>query len=98
MAPKRHDTGGRSTRQVALMVEAKRDLEIAAELLGEAKRAIEAWSAELSTDLENLRQSAIGTQAEAVRACMSALAIRGASERLNVVAQLVADEGNGAAL
>ena len=96
MAPKRQDTGARAARKVALMVEAKRDLEVAAELLGEAKRAIEVWAAELTTDPENLRQTAIGTQAEAVRACMSALTVRGASERLNVVAQLVADEAGAA--
>ncbi|MEO7035596.1 MAG: hypothetical protein ABI548_16850 [Polyangiaceae bacterium] len=93
MAPKGQSTSARTARKVALMIEAKRDLEIAAELLGEAKRAIEIWASELSTDAENLRQSAIGTQAEAVRVCMSALTVRGASERLNVVAQLVADEG-----
>lgn len=92
MARSKQDTGARAARKVALLVEAKRDLEVAAELLGEAKRAIEVWAAELSTEHENLRQSAIGTQAEAVRACMSALTVRGVSERLNVVAQLVADE------
>ncbi|MEI9936685.1 MAG: hypothetical protein WDO69_05625 [Pseudomonadota bacterium] len=93
MASKGHNTAARAARKVALMIEAKRDLDVAAELLGEAKRAIEIWASELTTDAENLRQTAIGTQAEAVRLCMSALTVRGASERLNVVAQLVADEG-----
>ena len=93
MAHKGHNTGARAARKVALLIEAKRDLDVAAELLGEAKRAIEIWASELTTDPENLRQSAIGTQAEAVRVAMSALTVRGASERLNVVAQLVADEG-----
>lgn len=83
----------RAARKAALMLDSQRDLRVAAELLGEAKRAIEIWADELSPDPENLRQSAIGTQAEAVRVCMSALTVRGASERLNVVAQLVADEG-----
>lgn len=96
MAHKKQDTAVRVALKVAIMIEAKRQLEVAAELLGEAKTAIEVWAAELTTDHENLRQTAIGTQAEAVRASMSALAVRGASERLNVVAQLVQDEGGAA--
>jgi hypothetical protein len=96
MAHKKQDTPARIAIKVALMIEAKRQLEIAAELLGESKAAIEVWAAELTTNHENLLQSAIGTGAESVRASMSALAIRGASERLNVVAQLVADEGGAA--
>lgn len=93
MAHKGQNTSARAARKVALMIDSQRDLRVAAELLGEAKRAIEIWASELTTDPENLRQSAIGTQAEAVRVAMSALTVRGASERLNVVAQLVADEG-----
>jgi len=93
MAPKAKGTSARAARKVSLMIDSQRDLRVAAELLGDAKRAIEIWADELTTDPENLRHAAIGTQAEAVRVCMSALTVRGASERLNVVAQLVADEG-----
>lgn len=69
----------RAARQAALMLDSQRDLRVAAELLGEAKRAIEIWADELTPDRENLRESAIGTQAVAVRVCMSALTVRGAS-------------------
>ena len=96
MAHEEQDTPARVAIKLAIMIEAKRQLEMAAELLGESKVAIELWAAELTTNQENLRQTAIGTQAEAVRASMSALAVRGASERLTVVALLAADEGGAA--
>jgi hypothetical protein len=83
----------RSARKVALMIAAKGDIEQAARSLDEVRAALTIWADELSTDAENLRQSAIGVQAEAIRATMSGLTMRAASERLNVVAQLIADEG-----
>ena len=92
MAKGNNTTAARAARKAALMLDSQRDLRVAAELLGEAKRAIEIWADELTADHENLRQSAIGTQAEAVRVAMSGLTVRAASERLNVMAQLVADE------
>lgn len=95
MASKGQSTGARTARKVALMIEAQRELRFAAELLGEAKRAVEIWADELTTEPENLRQSAIGAQAEAVRMCMAGLAVRGVSAQLNVVAQLAADDSGG---
>jgi hypothetical protein len=81
----------RTERTIALALAAKADLELAARSLGEIQRSLTLWADELSTDPENLHQSAVGTQAEAIRAAMSALTIRAASNRLEVLAQLAKD-------
>jgi hypothetical protein len=94
MAPSRVS---KTTRTVALAIQAKGDIEQAATALGEIQKALTLWADELSTDPENLHQSAVGVQAEAMRAAMSALTIRAASERLAVVAQLAKDVIGGAA-
>ena len=80
-----------TTRTVALAIAAKGDIEAAATALGEIQRALTLWADELSTDPENLHQSAVGVQAEAMRTAMSALTVRAASERLAIVSQLAAD-------
>ena len=83
----------RTARKTALLIAAKGDIELAATSLGEVQRALTLWADELSTDPENLRQTAVGCQAEAMRATMTGLTVRAASERLAVVSQLIADEG-----
>lgn len=85
-----------TTRTVALAIQAKGDIEQAAASLGEIQRALTLWADELSTDPENLHQSAVGVQAEAMRCAMSGLTIRAASERLAIVSQLAADAVGGA--
>ena len=93
MAPKKvHQT----TRTVALAIAAKCDLELAARSLGEIQRALELWADELTVDGENLHQTSVGAQAEAMRLAMSALTVRAASERLALVSQLAADAKGGA--
>ena len=81
------------TRVVALGVAAKGEIELAARTLDESRAALTRWADELSIDPENARQTAIGVQAEAIRITMSALAVRAASERLAIVAQLATDAG-----
>ena len=95
MAPKKGSVS-KTARKVALMIQAKGDIEQAVKSLDEVRSALAQWAVELSTDAENLRQTSVGVQAEAIRAAMSALTVRAASERLNVVAQLMADETAGA--
>jgi hypothetical protein len=86
----------KTTRTVALAIAAKGDIEAAATALGEIQRALTLWASELTTDPESLHQSAVGVQAEAMRAAMSALTVRAASERLQVMSQL-AQAGKGGA-
>jgi hypothetical protein len=93
MAPKKI---AQTTRTVALAIAAKGDLEAAATTLGDIQRALTLWADELSTDPENLHQSAVGVQAEAMRCAMSGLTIRAASERLAIVSQLANDAKGGA--
>jgi hypothetical protein len=85
-----------TTRTVALAIAAKCDLELAARSLGEIQRALTIWADELTVDGENLHQTSVGAQAEAMRLAMSALSVRAASERLAVVAQLATDAVGGA--
>lgn len=77
---------------IQLMIASKGDIEQAVRSLDGVRAALTLWADELSTDSENLRQTAIGVQAEAIRAVMSALNVRAAGERLNVLAQLAAKE------
>ena len=81
----------KTARIVALGIAAKGDIEIAARTLDESRAALTRWADELTIDPENAHQSSVGVQAEAIRIVMSALSVRAASERLAVVAQLVAD-------
>jgi len=81
----------KTARIVALGIAAKGDLEIAVQALDESRSALQRWADELRIDPENAHQSAVGIQAEAIRLAMSALTVRAASERLEVVSQLAAD-------
>ncbi|MET0792177.1 MAG: hypothetical protein ABW061_11705 [Polyangiaceae bacterium] len=69
------------------------DIRQSAEQFGETQRSLVIWADELTPEIENLKQSAIGLQAEAVRAAMYAQSLRAASERLSIVSQLLTDEG-----
>jgi hypothetical protein len=90
MATKKNVTQN-TTSRVALAIAAKGDIELAARSLGEVQRALTIWADELTTDPENLHQTSVGVQAEAMRAAMSALTVRAASERLAIVSQLASD-------
>jgi len=85
----------RVARIVALGMAAKGDIEIAARSLEEIRTSLARWADELTIDPENAHQSAVGIQAEAIRITMSALTVRAASERLEIVSQLAADAGGG---
>jgi hypothetical protein len=87
----------KTARIVALGIAAKGDLEIAVRSLDEISAALQLWADELSIEPENAHQSAVGVQAEAIRLAVSALTVRAASERLEVVAQLARDAADGAA-
>jgi hypothetical protein len=86
----------RAARTVALAIAAKGDIELAATTLDEIRAALTRWADELTVDPENLHQTAVGVQAEAMRAAMSGLTIRAASERLAIVSRLAADAKGGA--
>ncbi len=83
----------RTARKTALLIAAKGDIEQAARAFDEVRAALTQWADELTTDAENIRLSAVGVQAEAIRGAVSALTLRGASERLAIVSLLLADEG-----
>jgi len=85
-----------TTRAVALAAAARSDLELAARSLGEIQRALTLWADELTIDGENLHQTSVGAQAEAMRLAMAGLTVRAASERLQIVSQLAADTKGGA--
>jgi hypothetical protein len=63
------------------------DLATAAEQLSKIAVELLATSKVLDVDSEALRQTAIGTQAESMRAAMVALTVRGVAERLVTVAR-----------
>jgi hypothetical protein len=83
----------KTARIVALGIAAKGDLEIAARSLDEIRAALTRWADELTLDPENAHQTSVGIQAEALRASLIGLSLKGASERLAVVSLL----GNDAA-
>jgi hypothetical protein len=62
------------------------DLATAAEQLSRIAVELLATSRALDVDADSLRQTGIGTQAEAMRAAMVALTVRGVAERLVTVA------------
>ena len=86
----------RTERTLALALAAKSDLELAARSLGEIQKSLTLWADELSIDPENLHQSAVGAQAEAIRIVMSGLTVRAASDRLEVLSQLAKDRAGEA--
>jgi len=86
----------KTARIVALGIAAKGDLELAARSLDEIRGALRRWADELTIDPELAHQSAVGVQAEAIRLAMSALSVRAASERLEIVSQLAQDAIGGA--
>ena len=83
----------RAARLVTLTSGAQTELRHSAEQFIATARVLNQYADELTPEIENLKQSAIGAQAEAVRACMYALSTRAASDRLAIVAMLLADEG-----
>jgi hypothetical protein len=89
----RQKTIPRAARCAQLMQSAQAELKQSVELLGDTQKALVIWADELTPDVENLKQTAIGVQAEAIRTAIHALSMRAAAERLAVVAQLLADEG-----
>ena len=86
----------RAARLVALTSGAQTELRHCAEQFSATALALNQYANELTPEIENLRQTAIGAQAEAVRACMYALSSRAAAERLAIVALLLTDEGGAA--
>ncbi len=89
----RRKTIPRAARFAQLMQSAQSELKLAVELLGDTQKALTIWAAELSPDVENLKQTAIGVQAEAIRTALHAQSMRAVAERLSVVSQLLTDEG-----
>jgi hypothetical protein len=83
----------RAARLVALTSGAQTELRHSAEQFSATALVLNQYANELTPDVENLRQTAIGAQAEAVRASMYALATRAAADTLAIVAVLLADEG-----
>ena len=81
----------KSSRAVALAIAAKGDLEIAARSLDEIRASLTRWADELTVEADNLHQTAVGVQAEAIRIAVTGLTVRAASERLEVVSHLVSD-------
>jgi hypothetical protein len=84
-------TVSKTARIVALGIAAKGDLELACRTLDSSRAALQVWADELSIEPENAHQSAVGVQAEAIRLVMSAMSVRAASERLEIISLLAAD-------
>jgi len=91
MAPSRKLT--RAARFAAIMQTVQADLAQSVALLQDTEKALSVWAAELSPDVEGLRQAAIGLQSEGIRTAIHAQGIRAAAERLSIVSQFMADEG-----
>lgn len=76
----------------AIIEQSADDLKTTAEAFSRIAIELHAASRALYVDSEGLRQTAIGLQAEAMRAAMAALTARAVSERLSTIARIDSDQ------
>lgn len=81
----------KTTRAVALMISAQRELRQIADDLVRTTQAVGIYAEELATN--NLHASAVGVQAEGIRLAMAGQTLRAVCERLSIANQLGAEAG-----